>query len=420
MDMEIRQSVFSVFTRRFNRLGKLAVKLELEVPTFEIIGEVTHPVPALSDSDRERIKAKDPTYPVDVYNVTRITGDAPQVPGFRFVGKIEPSEVAGINYVSAIPNLDLNLTPFAKIAIECEHCQTRRSRKAAYLVESTDTGSIFRVGKSCLQDFTGHASPESCANYLEMIAAFGEFEGDDFLTAKRVPAWNLEGFVQMVVACVQEFGWANASSPLPTRSLVISALEEDGPFSRSLPANERSEVPEITDAHKATAAAAIKWARSLSPDPVINTNDYLRNLRLSVEPEFVIAKRAGLLASILGAFTRARADEIKKTERAADKEAAAPIPEFDGRVRIEGTIVAARWKSTDFGEVLKITIRHADGWKVYGSCPRAISGEKDSTGLIGVKIEFDARVEASKDDPKFGFYSRPTKVVVEHPPTTGE
>ena len=127
----------------------------------------------------------------------------------------------------------------------------------------------------------------------------------------------------------------------------------------------------------------------------------------------MVAKRTGLLASILRAYTTAKEIEIKKAERKEQKAAAQPIPTFDGRVRVEGSIVAANWKDTDFGSVLKITVRHADGWAVYGSCPSAISGERDSSELIGKPIGFDARIKVSRDDPKFGFFSRPTKVTFE-------
>ena len=72
---------------------------------------------------------------------------------------------------------------------------------------------------------------------------------------------------------------------------------------------------------------------------------------------------------------------------------------------------SARWKETDFGDVLKLTIQHADGWRINGSAPSAVGC--DEAALIGRHIAFDARVSVSDNDPSFGFYKRPTKVEIE-------
>lgn len=414
-------SRFDEFEKRFARLVNIAKKIDVEAPSFKIVREDTQPRPAQSDLDRQRIAERDPTYPREVIFYVEIAGEAPQVPGFRFVGKIEPSHVEGFNFVSGVLSGELDLTSFASAAIECEHCETRRSRKAAYLIESTETGKIFKVGRNCLKDFTGHSSPESCASFLELFV--GIF-GDDWSECRgeRVePAWSLLGFVQMTAAVVEDFGWAAAATAAEagasTKSTVIDALEQSGPFSEIIEKSRRLEIPTITDAHKELAAEAIAWVRTLSPDPVENTSDYLRNLRLAVEPCYVVEKRAGLVASIFRALTNKKQRELQMADRVAAKAkrdtqdaVASPIPTFAGRVRIEGTIVHAVWKATDFGDVLKIIVRHADGWKVWGSAPKAI--EVPESEMIGLAISFDARIKVSSNDPNFGFFSRPTRVTV--------
>jgi hypothetical protein len=49
-------------------------------------------------------------------------------------------------------------------------------------------------------------------------------------------------------------------------------------------------------------------------------------------------------------------------------------------------------------------VQTADGWKAWGSVPSSLSGVK-----VGQFVQFQARVERSRDDEKFGFFSRPTK-----------
>lgn len=91
-----------------------------------------------------------------------------------------------------------------------------------------------------------------------------------------------------------------------------------------------------------------------------------------------------------------------------EKEQAKEIPKdlFSGRHIIEGTVLSLKTVDTDFGTVTKMTIRHVDGWKVYGSKPSNLDIAK------GDKISFKATLNASKDDPKFGYFSRPSQAKV--------
>jgi hypothetical protein len=95
---------------------------------------------------------------------------------------------------------------------------------------------------------------------------------------------------------------------------------------------------------------------------------------------------------------------IIEAERAAEKEAAAPVVE--GRHEVVGTVLTIKQVETetsfhygDDGVRTKALIRLDDGAKVWGS--RFANIEK------GDRVRFTATFTPSKDDPKFGFYSRP-------------
>jgi hypothetical protein len=96
-----------------------------------------------------------------------------------------------------------------------------------------------------------------------------------------------------------------------------------------------------------------------------------------------------------------------EAERKAQHEAAEPIPVTDKRMKIEGVILSLKEVETEFGYTTKMLVMADAGWKVYGTLPRSL--EDVMKVERGMKVVFDARVEISKDDPKFGFYSRPTK-----------
>jgi hypothetical protein len=91
-------------------------------------------------------------------------------------------------------------------------------------------------------------------------------------------------------------------------------------------------------------------------------------------------------------------------ERDAQAAVQAAIPALtEGRQVITGTVVGGKWVDNDFGSNWKVTVLLENGQRVYGTCPKALRGEK------GDAVSFTAAVQLSENDPTFGFYSRPTK-----------
>lgn len=123
-------------------------------------------------------------------------------------------------------------------------------------------------------------------------------------------------------------------------------------------------------------------------------------------------KHAALLEYIRGIFGDEITDyaayqEFVKEERAARDAARADVPDFNGaRVTIHAKLLSTKWVENNFGDTLKMLVEHADGWKLYGSCPQGIAND---TPLQGDEVQFDAVVNRSDRDSKFGFFNRPTK-----------
>jgi hypothetical protein len=90
--------------------------------------------------------------------------------------------------------------------------------------------------------------------------------------------------------------------------------------------------------------------------------------------------------------------------RAVQAAAALDIPAniIDQRVLIRGEIVSIKEVEGNFGLQTKMLIVHADGWKLWGTMPSAARAQR------GDKVSFTAKVQKSNNDPKFGFFSRPT------------
>ncbi len=95
-------------------------------------------------------------------------------------------------------------------------------------------------------------------------------------------------------------------------------------------------------------------------------------------------------------------------ERKAQQEAkeakhanAQVVPE--GRTTVRGVVLSVKYDQGPFQQT-KILVEDDRGFKVYGTKPAAFYGE-----VKGRRVEFDAKLERSDRDDKFGFFSRPTK-----------
>lgn len=116
-------------------------------------------------------------------------------------------------------------------------------------------------------------------------------------------------------------------------------------------------------------------------------------------------------------FVRAIMRDMVRTERREEEraareaaEAATASPVVEGRITVEGEVLTTKWQESSYGygsEVLKMLVRDARGFKVWGTVPAAIDNVER-----GERVRFTATVEASQDDPTFGFFKRPSKAEV--------
>lgn len=103
-------------------------------------------------------------------------------------------------------------------------------------------------------------------------------------------------------------------------------------------------------------------------------------------------------------FTQIESREAMTAKRDAETAAAKEIPAFEGRVEIEGVVLSCKYNSEGAFPGYRMLVQHADGWKVWGTAPDGVAK--------GQTIRFSAAVTASNTDTKFGYFKRPTKLVV--------
>jgi hypothetical protein len=78
-------------------------------------------------------------------------------------------------------------------------------------------------------------------------------------------------------------------------------------------------------------------------------------------------------------------------------------------MKVAGEILSTKKVFNDFGMAWKMLVKTDGGYKVWSTIPRELYQYRGFEQLeAGKRIEFMATIEPSKDDPKFGFASRPS------------
>lgn len=89
---------------------------------------------------------------------------------------------------------------------------------------------------------------------------------------------------------------------------------------------------------------------------------------------------------------------------AEDDDNASPV--IEGRQTITGEVLVTKWKSTMYGDALKMLVRDDRGFKVWGTMPKALRVLTPDVDK-GDRVRFEASVEKSDDDETFGFFKSP-------------
>lgn len=103
---------------------------------------------------------------------------------------------------------------------------------------------------------------------------------------------------------------------------------------------------------------------------------------------------------------------VARINEPEEKEEEVTTPVLTGKQIITGVVLTTRYVDSQYGGNLKMLVRDDRGFKVWGSVPRSLTQDADgfySQLAHDTRVKFNATVEASNDDPSFGFFKRPTK-----------
>lgn len=220
--------------------------------------------------------------------------------GWNIIGRIEDNEginiVTGFGDLSAFRNADINW---------CDHCHTRRARKALIIVQNEATGEQKAIGSSCVNDFVGHKSAlqySALVSWVEIVDEIVEEEGWNVGTSSAI-VFSTERVLAIAAAIVRECGYTSRAKSeqtghMPTVEVVKSVL-----FSKK-------QIVEVTKSDVEEAKKAVEWFESTTHDD----SDYFYNLSKLVNADTIKPRFVGILVSLLPTYHRAIMNRAIKVE----------------------------------------------------------------------------------------------------------
>lgn len=381
----IEQAFLPKIREKVDKVNRRAAKLGVDPITLEVSEPFEHTFEHVTWDRIIRFQAT-------AVNV-EVTGPEVKLAGWTFLASIDHFENL-VRTTPAAPD-DLHLASMTEKAT-CDHCSTNRDRKNTFILQH-DNGDLVQVGSTCIKDFLGH----KVSLWTLFIEDDLEEEFENF--GARQPATSpLQVALVLTAAVIRKDGWVPRSGAFgatdATADTVTSLLWGVDQNARSM-----REHYDVTDADEKLAEQARAWAKDVAAN-----NDYLANLRQIAHNDFVTPKSLGFAASMISAYSKAMEWELdRKLKAKAEALESSPVPVTDERITIEGTVVKVSWKQ-GFGyyddAVKKLIVRDDRGFKVWGTCPKAII-EADQ----GDRVKFTAKIERGDRDETFGFFVRATK-----------
>jgi hypothetical protein len=269
-----------------------------------------------------------------------IRGHSPRVNGWSLLARKTPVATVDAQgqeqvemLIACVPG-QMCPVEYRHNGLGCNHCGTSRFRKDVFVLRHED-GRTKQVGRNCLADFLGHASPDALVASAEYSFSAGELLGD-----AEEEGWGNGGggervlpiglFLAVVAVVSRKMGWVSGKAAYEAResgdyhatSTASTAWEVLTRTDRDMQAFVRENDLHATDDDSEKAEKALAWARTLPVDD----NDYLTNLGVSSRRPVVDWKSKGFVASALTSFARHLESEEERVRRAEAAALRATLP----------------------------------------------------------------------------------------------
>lgn len=286
------------------KLNKRAAKLDKEPIRLNVVS-------------KEQVVRRDEVMGFEYTNtvyVCTVEGESPRLHGWELVAIIKPVGEEE-NLVNEVPPHKCP-PKYRTTEYICEHCGALRNRKAIFVLRNVETGVYKQVGRQCLQDFLGQESPAAmlarAENLIHLDTAARDAEGEGWGYSFK-PLANLEHFVTVVAVLSRQLGYLSKNTAFQqgrpqdatAETAWLICVEAWGMRDFIRDHHLLAEQKDVD-----TAKAAIEWASKFGPDA---TSTYLHDLGVCCRQEYVAHDRIGYVGSVIDAYQRNRAEDLRGT-----------------------------------------------------------------------------------------------------------
>jgi hypothetical protein len=306
----IRAKIQTALDQRLDKLNRRAAKLGVAPVGYKVFHRYLLKISVVDPLDPELRHT-------EIHELLHVipTGSAPKLAGWTFAATVQHEDAGNVLRKVATFQGTLPLQYRQTTPDQCDHCKQLRKRNDTYILQHDD-GRWMQVGRTCLRDFLGHASPEAVAAWASMLgcieSVFGFPDADvyDGLGGRAVYHMPLD-VLTIGRALTRETGYVSKRKAeermIPsTASLLWGVLH---PYNSSAREEAEKVRDSITANDKLYATAALDWAQGI---PDTTTEEYLWNLRVVSHMSAIPQRSLGMCVSILSAYSRALSE---KTER---------------------------------------------------------------------------------------------------------
>lgn len=374
-----------VLRGKVDTLNRRAARLKVAPLTLKVVSTETTPV----KDDDTGLEYE------DRFHVVEIHGESPVLAGWALVAAVSPEPTSGKeNIVRTVPG-EVCPVEFRNVSLtRCDHCHTARSRKDVFVLRH-DNGEYKVVGRNCLGDFLGHASPEALLNAAEFL-----FDADETLGGCESDLWGagggaylyelpLERFVGMTYLWIRRFGWvprrhADVSTADRVWNFLLPARSESEAYERKALIRKNNLVVEEGDLD--WIRGAIEWGRALPT----NKSDYIYNLGVACRAGLVTSRTSGIVASLVNAYKRHLGEEAKRKAAPTRKHVGTP-KKREGFAGV--AVTGSRSFETVYGTTTLVTFETGDG----NILKWFASGDAEKTFKVGNTYDITATVKSHGD-----------------------
>ena len=158
---------------------------------------------------------------VTVWLTVEVVGQMPKINGWDFVARIEHEPEIG-NIVRTVPGQTVP-NEYLTAAGNCDHCNTKRSRKDTFVVRNTQTGEYKQIGRQCIRDFIGYASPDAMVWWFDIERGLNE-ESREWNGTAVSDLYQVTTIVRLAMSVIDMNGYVSRAKADETNRTATSTI----------------------------------------------------------------------------------------------------------------------------------------------------------------------------------------------------